>query len=91
MISELLEEGYQVNLTMKSKVDVEDGLLNDKEMIENGNKLFKFVTDYLRKDFLEIKKGFPIDGKAEVDMSIDIVVMKGEDFRLLQKILERYE
>jgi hypothetical protein len=88
MINDLLDEGYQVNLTMKGPVPAKDGLLNENTLEENKDKLFKFVTDYLKKEFLEVKKGFPKKGIAEVDLSIDMVVMKGEDFRRLRKLLE---
>lgn len=91
MINDLLEEGYQVNLTMKGPVKAVDGQLDKKTLDENTTKLFKFVTDYLKKDFLEVKKSFPKKGIVEVDLSIDMVVMKGEDFRQLRKLLERYE
>ncbi|MGK2864874.1 MAG: hypothetical protein ACSLE0_23280 [Chitinophagaceae bacterium] len=91
MIREILEEGRQVNLTMRGPVEVEDGLPDEATIRKQGDKLFKFVTDYLRKDILEMKKGFPKDGEAEVELSIDIVVLKGEDYRRIMKYLDKYE
>lgn len=92
MIRDILEEGYQVNLTMKGPVEVDvTGELDPQTLRENTDKLFKFVTDYLKTDFMEIKKGFPKQGVAEVDLSIDMVVLKGEDYRRIIKELDKYE
>lgn len=91
MIREILEEGYQVNLTMKGSIDIENGIPDDKQIREHQDKLFKFVSDYLKKDFVEVKKSFPKDGEAEIEMSIDIIVLKGEDYRRIMKYLDRYE
>ena len=89
MIREILDDAYQVNLTMKGPVEVEKGLYPDKATIrENEDKLFKFVTDYLRGEFLEKKIGFPKKGIAEIDLTIDMVVLKGEDYRKILKLLD---
>lgn len=92
MIREILEEAYQVNLTMKTDVAVEPGEYPDITVLEgNENKLFKFVTDYLRREFIERKVAFPKDGMAEVEFGIDMVCLKGEDYRKLMKRLSHLE
>jgi len=91
-MTDILEDGYQVNMTMKGPVEVDSkGELDNQTVRQSTDKLFKFVTDYLRKDFLEIKKEFPKQGVAEVDLSIDMVVLKGDDYRKLKRIADRYE
>lgn len=91
MIREILEEGRQVNMTMKGPIEVENGMPNEIQIKENSEKLFKFVTDYLRKDFVKIKKGFPKNGEADVELSIDIVVLDGEDYRRIMKYIDKHE
>lgn len=92
MIREILDDAYQVNLSMKTNVAVEPGEYPSIVALEqNENKLFKFVTDYLRKEFIDRKVGFPKEGMAEVDMSVDMVVLKGEDYRQILKHLDKYE
>lgn len=91
MIRSLLEEGRQVNLTMRGPVNVENGVLDYKAVRKQEDNLFKFVTDYLKRDLMETKKEFPKDGVAEVELSIDVVVLKGDDYRRIMKIIDRYE
>ena len=88
MINDLLDESHPLMMTMKGPVPAKDGILDEDTLEENKDKLFKFVTAHLKKEFLEVKKGFPKKGIAELDLSIDMVVMKGEDFRRLRKLLE---
>lgn len=91
MISELLDEGYQVTLTMKESIPVNDGIVDEYKLDVSKRKVMSFAIDYIKTDFIEVKKGFPIDNIAEVDLSIDMVIMKGEDFRRLRKLAEKYE
>ena len=89
MIREILEDAYQVNLTMKTEVAVEPGEYPSLVALEKTeDKLFKFVTDYLRKEFIERKVGFPKQGVAEVDVSVDMVCLRGDDYRRIIKHLD---
>lgn len=92
MIRDLLvDNSYNVSLSMSSKIEEENGIVNEKVLNERKDKLFKFVSDYLKKDFLTVEKSFPKNGEVEVNLSLDFVVIKKDRFDKLVKILESYE
>lgn len=92
MIRDILEEGYQVNLRMQVPVEVEPGEYPDSQKTRIAeDRLFKFLTDYLRKDFLLKTVSFPKNGIAEVDLGIDMVCIKGDDYRRIMDKLDKYE
>lgn len=91
MISDILNEGYQVTLRMKGKVEVENGVPDQRMIRDNEDKLLKFVTDYLRNEFIEKTKAFPKNGLAEIDLMVDMVVMKGEHYRTIKEIANQLD
>jgi len=83
-------EAHQVNLTMRERMDVDKGVLDRESLTQGKQKLMKFAMDYLKEELVEVKQEF-VDrgGQAVVELSIDAVVLKGEEYRRLMKVLER--
>ena len=83
-------EAHQVNLTMRERMDVDKGILDREKLIESKQKLMKFAMDYLKDELIEVEQTF-IDrgGQSVVELSIDAVVIKGDEYRRLVKMLER--
>lgn len=87
----LIENSYNVSLNMAGKIPEENGIIDEKILNERKDKIFKFVSDYLKKDFLNVEKSFPKNGEVEVNLSLDFVVIRKDRFNELVKILEAYE
>lgn len=87
---EIVEDVHQVNLTMRERMDVTNGILDRERLTEGKQKLMKFAMDYLKDELIEVKQEF-VDsgGQSVIELSIDAVVMRGEEYRRLVKILEK--
>lgn len=90
-VREILEEVYQVNLRTKEHLPVENGVIDEALISSRKKATLSFGVNYLREDFVEVHKSFPENGEVEVDFGIDLVVLKGEDYRRLMKLLDKYE
>ena len=87
-IREILEECYQVNFTSKEHLSIGEGILDESVLSNRKKQILSFATHYLKEDFVEVHKGFPEKGEVEVEFSLDFVVLKGEDYRRLMKLIE---
>ena len=87
-----VETIYPMNLTMRERMKVEGGVLDREALVEAKQKLMKFAMDYLKEELIEVKHSF-VDrgGNSEVDLTIDAVVITGDDWRRLSAKLERIE
>ena len=85
----VIDEAFHVTLTMRERMDVTKGVLDRDRLILAKQNLMKFAMDYLKDDIIEVKQEF-VDrgGQAVVDLSIDAVVLRGEEYRALVKRLE---
>ena len=90
-IREILEEVYQVNCSTKETFLLENNLLDEAHLATRKNALLSFGMHYLRDDFVEVVKKYPSNNQMEVELGLDFVVMQGEDYRRLMKLLDKYE
>lgn len=90
-IREIINDGYQVTLTMKEAIPLNNGFLDREVLDDRKRKVMSFAIDYIKSDFIDVKQSFPKDEIAEVDLSIDMVILHGDEYRRLKRILDRYE
>jgi len=90
-IREILEEAYTVMVSSKESVPLVDGLIDEAILADKTKKLMSFGMHYLRTDFVEVEKKFPKNDEVEVDLHMDFVVIKGDEYRRLMKLMDKYE
>lgn len=88
-IEDILDEAFQVNLTMKESLPVTNGILDRDELLNRKKRLLEFSMDYLKDSFVTVKQYFPDleTDMSEVDLSVDFVVITGEQYRRLRKLI----
>ena len=90
-IRDILEEAYQVNFYSKEYLPVVNGLVDDSLISSRKKTVLSFGMNYLREDFVEVTKSYPKNDQIEVDFGLDFVVLKGDEYRRLIKLLDKYE
>jgi hypothetical protein len=90
-IREILEEGHTVMVTANENIPMENGIIDDIVLADRKKKLMSFGMHYLRDDFVKEEKSFPEDNEIEVKLHLDFVVLQGDDYRRLMKLIDRYE
>jgi hypothetical protein len=87
----LEEDVFTVYKEEKEYIDTNNGVLNERYLKNRKKLLLKQAVEYLTDEVVTAKQQYPVNNVSEVDMSIDLVVMKRKDLDYILKYIEEHE
>jgi small nuclear ribonucleoprotein (snRNP)-like protein len=64
-------------------VNTKNGILNEKQLMSKRDELIKESLNVMLDDFTDIKQSYPENNLSNVNVSLDVVVLRREDYEKL--------
>ncbi len=91
-VERILEEGmYPVKYTLSTPINVNNGVLNDDMLNRARQSFLSRTVGTWGEELVDTHQEYPENDISEVVFDIDVVLLKGEDFKLLKEYYERDE
>jgi len=87
-IADIVDDAQQVTLTMIEDIPTENGILDKHVLGKRKEALMSFAMKYLQDFCVKEKQAFPSEETTKVELSVDFVVIDGQEYRRLRRIID---
>lgn len=75
------DAAHTVYASYVTAIDTNNGILNEEKLKHERENLFRKATQYLQEEFITETQRYPVGDISSVEMDIDFVAVKREDWQ----------